>query len=199
MQFVSTKAPAPALLPILRSAQQGRILAALLDDPEQEVTASELARRLSIPQPTVSREIQRARDAGIVRARSVGRSVLVSADPTSTYLAPLRELVVRAFGPPQRLATALATIDGIDRAYLFGSWAARYLGEPGPRPRDLDLLVLGRPDESAVYRAVEEERAALGYEIQVTIRTSDWLSSGEGAFHDTVVSRPLVQVLPPVH
>ncbi len=123
----------------------------------------------------------------------------MSADPTSTFFAPLRELVVQAFGPPQRLAAALAPIAGIDRAYLFGSWAARYLGEPGPRPRDLDVLVLGRPDDSAVYRAVEAERAALGYEIQVTIRASDWLSSGEGAFHDTVASRPLVQVLPPVH
>ena len=133
------------------------------------MTASELARRLSIPQPTVSREIQRARVSGIVRTRSVG------------------------------LAAALATIDGIDHAYLFGSWAARYLGEAGPRPRDLDLLVLGRPDDSAVYRAVEAERDALGYEIQVTIRAPDWLSTGEGAFHDTVASRPIVQVLPEVH
>jgi hypothetical protein len=50
-----------------------------------------------------------------------------------------------------------------------------------------------------VYRAVEAERDALGYEIQVTIRASDWLSTGEGTFHDTVVSRPLVQVLPAIH
>jgi len=199
IHFVSTKSPAPALLPILRSAQQGRILAALLDDPALETTASELARRLAIPQPTVAREIQRAREAGILRARWVGRSVLVSADPTSTFLSPLRELLVRAFGPPQRLATALSPIEGIEHAYLFGSWAARYLGEAGPRPRDLDVLVLGRPDDSAVYRAVEAEREALGYEIQVTIRAADWLSTGEGAFHDTVASRPLVQFLPVVH
>ena len=193
---MSTRAPAPALLPILRSAQQGRILAALLDDPTTEVTASELARRLGIPQPTVAREVQRARDAGILRSRTVGRNVLVSADPTSVYAVPLRELVVRAFGPPRRLAAALEPIAGIERAYLFGSWAARFVGEPGPRPGDLDLLVLGRPEERVVYDAVEGTRAELGYDIQVTIRAADWLSGGEGSFHDTVVSRPMVQVFP---
>jgi DNA-binding transcriptional ArsR family regulator len=181
---------------VLRSAQQGRVLAAVLDDPDAEVTASELARRLAIPQPSVSREVQRARDAGIVRTRTVGRNVMISADEGSVYFSALRELLVRSFGAPQRLAEALADVSGIAQAYLFGSWAARFLGEPGPRPQDLDLLVLGRPSDAAVYRAVDAARPELGYEIQVTIRAASWLVDGEGSFHDTVVSRPLVQVLP---
>jgi DNA-binding transcriptional ArsR family regulator len=196
---VSDRTPTPPLLPILRSAQQGQILAAILDDPDQEVTASELARRLRIPQPTVAREVKRARDAGIVSARTIGRSVLVSADRTSVYFGALRELMVRAFGVPRRLADAHAGIEGIEHAYLFGSWAARYLGEVGPRPRDLDVLVLGKPDDSAVFTAVEALRGDLGYDIQVTICAADWLQQGQGSFHDTVVSRPMVAVFPVPH
>ena len=190
------EAPAPPLLPVFRSAQQGRILAAILDDPELEISASELARRLGIPQPSVARELQRARAAGIVRGRNVGRTVLLSADRSSVYFTALRELLVRSFGTPNRIAAALTAVPDIEQAFLFGSWAARYLGEPGPRPQDLDVLVLGRPDESAVYRAVHALRGDLGYEIQVTIRAPGWLVDGQGSFHDTVVSRPMVQVLP---
>jgi predicted nucleotidyltransferase len=37
----------------------------------------------------------------------------------------------------------LATIDGVAEAYIYGSWAARYHGEPGSIPADVDVLVVG--------------------------------------------------------
>jgi len=33
----------------------------------------------------------------------------------------------------------------IDEAHNYGSWATRYVGEPGTEPQDIDLLVIGTP------------------------------------------------------
>jgi hypothetical protein len=47
----------------------------------------------------------------------------------SPLTAPLTELLLRSFGPRQVLADEPANVTGIENAYLFGSWAARYAGQ----------------------------------------------------------------------
>lgn len=44
------------------------------------------------------------------------------------------------FGPPAIVAREFETIDDVDAVLLFGSWAARYLGEAGRAPSDVDAL-----------------------------------------------------------
>jgi DNA-binding MarR family transcriptional regulator len=61
-------------LPILRSQQQGEILALLLGDPDLEISLTEIAERTGAPHPSVYREIQRAEQAGLVTTRKVGNT-----------------------------------------------------------------------------------------------------------------------------
>ncbi|MGH2685054.1 MAG: MarR family transcriptional regulator, partial [Actinomycetota bacterium] len=179
---------APPLLPIFRSRQQVELLADILDDPDREQSLADLTRRLGIPTASVHREIERAEQAGIVRSRRVGKTRLVSADTASPYYAPLRQILVAAFGVPGRLRAVLGDIDGVDEAYIYGSWAARWHGEPGSRPvGDIDLLVLGHPDRQRLYAAAHEVGLAVGREIHAQIRDPGWLDHGSGSFHDTVV------------
>jgi hypothetical protein len=184
------------LLPILRSQQQGQLLAWMLDDPARECSLAELSRQLNIPAPSIHREIERAEVTGVVTSRMVGRTRLVKANPASRLFAPLRELLVMSFGVPHRLRGALAPISEISAAYIFGSWAARFLQVGGARAiGDIDLLILGSPDRDAVYQAVASVEPELGYPVQVTFRSSDWLDTASDSFRSTVVSRPLLQIL----
>ena len=186
----------PSLLPIFRSQQQAELLASLLDDPETETSLSDLTGHLHIPTASVHQEVERTERAGLVRSRRVGHSRLVSANRDSPHFEPLRQPLVMAFGPPERLRSALDEIAGIAAAHLFGSWAARWHGEKGPRPPgDIGLLVLGDPDRDQVYAAVNEVRTELGREVQVTIHPADWIEHGEGSFDDTVMARQMVSVL----
>jgi len=78
------RSEAPGLLPVLRSRHQADLLTLLLLlHPKQDYTIAELARRLSIPQSTVSVEVQRLMDAGILAARAADRARIVRADPDS--------------------------------------------------------------------------------------------------------------------
>jgi DNA-binding transcriptional ArsR family regulator len=187
--------PAPALLPIFRSQQQGQLLALLLGDPDLEVSLSDLASRLGTPYPSVHREIERAEAAGLVTSRRIGNTRLVRANTASPYYEGLALVLTRAFGVPAVLAEALRGVDGISAAFIYGSWAARYAGQEGQRPvEDIDLLVLGEPDRDQLYAAVEAVEPRLGRPVQVTIRDADWLDAGKGSFHDTVTSRPMVPI-----
>lgn len=171
------------------------LLALLLGDPALELSLSDLAARLGTPYPSVHREIERTETAGLVTSRKVGNTRLVRANTASPYFEGLAQVLTRAFGVPAFLAEVLRGIDGISAAFVYGSWAARYAGQEGPRPvEDIDLLVLGEPDRDRLYAAIERVEPRLGRPVQVTIRDADWLDEGEGSFHDTVTSRPMVPI-----
>jgi DNA-binding transcriptional ArsR family regulator len=185
----------PSLLPILRSRQQGEILTAVLGDPDTEVSLASLAEQLQLPYPSVHREIERAEQAGLVVSRRLGNLRLVRANPDSAYYTGLTDVLLKAFGPPVVIGAELDGVPGVEEAFIFGSWAARYHEQQGPRPvGDIDLLVLGDPDRDALYEATARTSAKLGREVQATIRKAGWLTTGTGTFHDTVTSRPLVAV-----
>lgn len=187
--------PTPSLLPILRSQQQGEILALLLGDPELELSLTEISERTGTPHPSVYREIERAEQAGLVTTRKVGNTRLVRANTASPYYAGLAEVLTRAFGVPAVLAKALTTVEGISAAYIYGSWAARHAGQPGQRPvGDIDVLVLGNPDRDQLYNALSAAEQRLGRSVEATIRDPGWLESGIGGFHDTVASRPMLRL-----
>jgi DNA-binding transcriptional ArsR family regulator len=165
----------------------------LLGDPELEISLTEISTRTGAPHPSVHREIQRAERAGLVTTRRLGNSRLVKANTSSPYFEGLADVLTTAFGVPAVLSEALKSVTGITEAYVYGSWAARHAGQPGLRPvGDIDILVLGEPDRDLLYDALCAAEVRLGRSGQATIREATWLESGSGAFHDTVVSRPLL-------
>jgi DNA-binding transcriptional ArsR family regulator len=193
--LIVDRQPTPALLPILRSQQQGEILAMLLGNPGLELSLTEIAARTGTPHASVHREIERAERAGLVVSRKVGNTRLVRANTASPYYAGLAEVLTRAFGVPAVLVAALQPVHGIAAAHICGSWAARHEGRTGQRPvGDIDVLILGDPDRDQLYPALSDAEERLGMSVQATIRDVNWLETGSGAFHDIVTCRPLFRL-----
>ena len=193
--LIIERGSAPSLLPVLRSQQQGELLALLLGDPELEASLTDLAALVSVPVSSVHREIDRAESAGLVTSRKIGNTRLVRANTDSPYYRGLADVLVKAFGPPRVLAAALARIDNIDSAHIYGSWAAHFLGGKADRAvGDIDVLVLGSPDRDELYAAASAAEQRLGRPVQATVRPADWISTGTGNFHATVTQRPLVEI-----
>jgi predicted nucleotidyltransferase len=183
----------PPLLPLLRSRLQADLLTLVLLNPGKEWTLSELASRIQSTVSSVQREVARAERAGVVASRRVGNARLVTA-ARSPLTGPLTELLLRSFGPRQVLAEELADVAGIDDAYIFGSWAARYAGQQGRPPADLDVLVIGAPDRDALDDAAQRASERLEREVNVTIRSAQWWRAGDDGFHTEINRRPLVPV-----
>lgn len=185
---------APALLPLFRSELQARILAYLLLD-DDEIGISELARALHAQQPTVHREVARLVDADILTDRTLGRTRLVTANRANPAYRALRELLEVVYGPAVLLRGALAEIPGIQQAFIYGSWAARYAGEPGQAPADIDLMIIGKPDPDRLHVAVSSAETQLRREVNfVVIDSETWAARTDDPFLSDVAAGPTVPV-----
>ena len=92
----------------------------------------------------------------------------------------------------------LSALDGVEEAYIYGSWAARYEGEPGPIPGDVDVLVVGQPDPDELFDVAEQASRELHREVNVhRISPPAWASESAEPFLTSVRERPLVRL--PLH
>lgn len=87
---------APALLPIFRSEHQLRLLEYLYVRAGKAFSIADLSRHTGIPQQTISREVKRLLEFGLLTSRTVERQKLVSANENSSYFSDLRDLLVKA-------------------------------------------------------------------------------------------------------
>ncbi len=184
---------APLLAPIFRSDGQARLLSTVLLSGE-ELSITDLAGRAGLAYPSAHREVARLLDAGILSERQAGRTRLVRANDASPLVGPLREILTVATGPVVILAGELSSIEGIESAFLYGSFAARLLGQAGPAPHDIDVMVVGEPDVDAVYDACTRVEAAVHRPVNPTILTHEELGASSG-FVDNVRSGPVVAVI----
>ncbi len=85
---------------------------------------------------------------------------------------------------------------GVDRAFIYSSWAARYRGEVGDAPKDVDVLVVGKPDPDELFSVAEVARRSLRREVNIrSVRSAAWDAPTEaGAFLAHIRSRPLVEL-----
>jgi hypothetical protein len=127
----------------------------------------------------------------LILSRRVGRSRILRANVDSPLYPELRGLLQKAFGPAAAVATSIQGLGGIEDAFIHGSWAARYAGQHGALPNDIDVVVIGTPDPDAVYDALEQVERELGRQINVTILSrSEW--ERELGFQETVRARPII-------
>lgn len=194
VRYTHIRTDAPPLLPIFRSDGQARLLAYLYLRPDEATTLSALARELGLSHTTVSREADKLERAGLIRSERVGNQRRLRRNEASTYFPALRELLLRAFGPVPLLERTLCGVDGVEQAFLYGSWAARYLGEPGEAPNDLDLLVVGSPQRSALARIGRELERQLGYEVNPTVVPPEQWEAKKSGFLRSVARGPLVEL-----
>lgn len=186
---------APALAPLFRSEQQLRLLALLFAEADDEMSLGELADRAGVAQATASREVARLAEHGLVTTRSLGRNTLVAANWDLPWARDLRSILVQTVGVLGRLAAALGGVDGVEEAHVFGSWAARYVGEPGPPPRDVDVLVVGDAPLREVRRACRAVEDDLSVEVNpVVVDRKRWTTNKRDPFIEQVRSEPLVAI-----
>jgi DNA-binding transcriptional ArsR family regulator len=184
----------PALLPLLRSENQLRLLACLLLEPERSYTITELARATGIPQPTVSREVANLASTSVLRVQEIRGRKEVQADTDSVIFPELASLMLKTVGPKTVLERLLADVGGIDAAYVYGSWARRYHGEQGAQPADIDVIVVGAPDVPAVRDRADEASDQLGRDVNISVLTKREWQSKKSGFVQQLHASPLVEL-----
>ena len=189
---MSSRAPV-SLLPIFRSNAQYHLVGELYTNAGREYTINELATLIGASHATASREVARLTAAGLLGSRTEGRRRLVKARTHTPVFRPLRDLMSKVYGVPAVVREEFAH-PAAGQVFIFGSWAARWAGHPGPTPNDVDVLVLGDLDPSDAWEAAARATRRLGMEVNVVTRTPQEWADDESGFAEHVRLGPLLDV-----
>lgn len=177
-------------LPLYRSPEQERLLGELFVFADAPVSLSELAKRAATSVGGAHKEVERLEAAGLVRSTTLGRNRLIEVNQDSTVYSELRGLLLKTLGPGPMLRTALADVDGIEDAFIYGSWS-----DPGEKsPADIDVLVIGDPDVGEIYDAAYEVESEVGRQVNITVRSPTEWAKADGAFERAVKSGPRIDL-----
>ena len=186
---------APAILPLFRSERQLRIVATLFTGTDRPLTIAELANIADVTPVTASREVSRLAEHGLVVTETQGRNVLVSANWALPWAHELQSILIQTVGVLGSLSSALSNLKQIEAVYIYGSWASRYLGERGPAPRDIDVLVIGNVALRTVRNACKPVEDELRIELNPVVVTADrWNAQKPEPFITQLREHPLVEI-----
>ena len=149
------------LMPVARV----KVLAFLLLNASEELHLREIARRAGVPLQAAQRELALLEEIALVERHRRGRQVFVSVQESHPLFQALRSLLLRSEGLAIPLREAIKAIDGVEAAAVFGSVAS---GSDTGRS-DIDLLVVGSPDELAFHEAVSAVEEDVGRPVNYTL------------------------------
>lgn len=192
----SDERPPRGLASVLASPALARLVIFFALHPDRSVHLRLLGRLARLGRRSLENELTRLEGMGLVERRREGRNVVVRADEAHPGWRALREMVRQFAHPVEVLSGALATVQGVDAAFVFGSFAR---GDTRP-DSDVDLFVVA--DESArreLGREAAEASVLLGRPVEVTLYSPDTLRrrlAGDNAFVRRVVEGPKRWVVP---
>ena len=152
----------------LRSEGRRRLLAYYFTNPTARHHLRDLAERLSTDPSNLSKELRRLDREGLFRSEVSGRQKYFQLNREYPLFDEVRRIVGKTIGAPVMIQDALKKIDGIDQAYLYGSFAKNQQDAAS----DIDVLVIGAPREELLAHAVRKLERQLGREINYTVLTA---------------------------
>lgn len=151
----------------LRSKARQRLLAYYFTNPTARFHLRDLAERLSIDPSNLSKELRRLQDEGLFLAEVSGRQKYFRLNREYPLFDEIRSIVAKTIGAVPVIAQSLKKIEGIEAAYLYGSFARNQQDAMS----DIDVLVIGNPKGNALAEAMQKLERQLGREINYTVLT----------------------------
>lgn len=152
----------------LRSELRRKVLTFFYVNRTARVYVRQLAAALGTDSTNVSRELARLQREGFLRAEPEGRQLYYSVNREYPYLKPVFALLGGSVGIEPTLGVALRAIEGIEAAWIYGSFAK---GE-ADAASDIDVLIVGQPDQAQLAAEIRQAEKTVRREINYTVLTS---------------------------
>ena len=151
----------------LRSKARQRLLTYFFTNPAVRHHVRELARLLDTDASNLSRELRRLEQEGLLHSEVSGRQRYFRLNREYPLYREVRSTVAKTIGAIPLLSQSLRKIEGIEEAYLYGSFARNQQDAAS----DIDLLVIGAPRGEDLAEALSRLERQLGREINSTVLT----------------------------
>ncbi len=170
------------------------LLARMLLQPEDELHLSDLVRQTGFAPRSIQLEADRLVSLGVLNERRSGNRRYLSANIRHNLYGPLRQLLERTVGIAPTLRKALADDARIERAVVYGSYAA---GEAKPES-DIDLLIVGSVTLQEVLQITSPLQDRFNLEINPVVMTEEEFRtrrSEQEHFISSVLASPIIPLI----
>jgi len=155
-----------SLSAVLFPEYRRRVLGLLLMRPELALHGREISRRVGLPAGTITRELTKLAEAGLLRRERRGNQQVYSADTSSPVFAELASILRKTSGMADVLIEALQPVEGkLKAAFVFGS-LARGTETAGS---DIDLMLIGDVPFRQAVVLTHPLQEPLGRQINVQV------------------------------
>ncbi|MEY4564273.1 MAG: hypothetical protein RLZZ618_3550 [Pseudomonadota bacterium] len=180
-----------SLASVLLPEYRRRVLGLLLLRPEEALHGREIARRTGLPAGTVTRELNKLADVGLLLREKRGNQLLYSADIRCPVFNELSGILRKTSGLADVLLQALAPVTSqLDVAFVFGSMAQGRETSGS----DIDLMLIGDLDFTQAVQVLYPVQSVLGREVNPKVFSADEYSqkAASDSFLRDVLSKPKV-------
>ena len=153
----------------LRSQTRRRLLAYYFTNPAAPLHLRDMAERLSFDPSNLSRDLRRLEREGLFRSEVNGRQKYFRLNREYPLFREVRSIVGKTIGAAPLIGRALQSLDLVEEAYLYGSFARNQQDAAS----DIDVLVIGTPLIEALADAVRKLERQLAREINYTVMSRD--------------------------
>ena len=184
-----------SLTSLLFTDYRRKVLALLLLHPEQQYHQREIARMTGTVSGTLSRELAKLVEAGLLLKVAIGNQMHYRANRQCPVFEELASILRKTSGLADVLGEALLPLAAqIECAFVFGSMASGKASAAS----DIDLMLIGDADFAEVIRVLYPLQERLGREINPkTYRRAEWqaLTEQQGAFIREILIKPKLFVM----
>jgi DNA-binding transcriptional ArsR family regulator len=188
-----------AVLDLARSEARRRILGLLYADPPREYHLRDLHRRVGMSLGAVQHVVGALEREGLLKRRRLGNLALFSLNSRHPLYREVESTVLKTVGIPAMLAGALAGVEGVRLAFLYGSYVSVFSksGSAWSAESDVDLMVVGGVDPRRISPIARDAGARTGRQINYTVLGVEELIGKIGR-QDTVITEILSKPIVPL-
>ncbi len=150
---------------LLGSKSRARLLAIFVTHPTEEFYAQRLTTAARLAETSVRYELPRLEQLGLLTSRREGREKRYRINDHHPLLPELKRIVYKTAGLGDALQDALRSVPGAKTVFIYGSVAK---GDERSTS-DIDLFILGKPDQTRLATALREAEGRLSREVNLVI------------------------------
>lgn len=144
------------------SINQQAIINLFITNPEQEYHLHEIGRILEKKPGVFQKALNALEREGILKSRVRGNQRLVSLNKQYPLLKEITKIMQKTFGIETMLRELVGSVDGIQRAYIFGS----YVKDKMRSDSDIDVMIVGLKEaEDDILEGIEKIEKKIQREI----------------------------------
>jgi len=145
----------------LRSSVTRKTLNYFFLNPQESVHANELSRKLSSDKRNLVKKLNELESEGILQSEKKGNLRLFRLNREYPFYKEIRNIVLKTTGLEENLREIINQVSGIDRIYIFGSYAQGKMRNHS----DIDLLVVGEHSIARLQELLNAIQKRLDREI----------------------------------